>query len=88
MNRYEQYTDVKNIPWTKYVIVVPTVEDKLELEMAFKHIHDSGIDCDYIAVNQLAHEYLTEELIGDSVVRNNIVVDEKCYLSLHNSRAK
>lgn len=82
MDRMKRYEDFKNesnennltkeelgkVIWTKYKIVVPTVEDKLELEKAFEHIHYSNIDTDNIAVNQLAHEYLTEEQTGDPLI--------------------
>jgi len=59
-----------------------TIEDKEELEKAFEHIHYSDIDTDIIAVNQLAHEYLTEEMTGDSKTKNNIIVDEELYNKL------
>ena len=62
--------DLKKVEFTKYVIIVPTIEDKNELIEAFEHIHYSDIDTDYIAVNQLAHEYSDE---------NNIIVDEISY---------
>lgn len=42
----------------KYKIVVPDEKTKKELMTAFKHIHDSSIDTDYVMVNQLCHEYL------------------------------
>ena len=96
MKRYEDFKsegnktdyltkeEMKNVKWTKYKIVVPTLEDKLELEKAFEHIHYSDIDTDNIAVNQLAHEYLTEEITGDSKTRNNIIVDEELYNKLSN----
>ena len=96
MKRYEDFKsegnktdyltkeEMKNVKWTKYKIVVPTLEDKLELEKAFEHIHYSDIDTDNIAVNQLAHEYLTEEITGDSQTRNNIIVDEELYNKLSN----
>jgi hypothetical protein len=77
--------ELKNVRWTKYKIVVPTLEDKLELEKAFEHIHYSDIDTDNIAVNQLAHEYLTEEITGDVGTINNIVVNEEIYNKLNES---
>ncbi len=94
MKRYEDFKsesnktdyltaeEMKNVKWTKYKIVVPTLEDKLELEKAFEHIHYSDIDTDNIAVNQLAHEYLTEEITGDHQTKNNIIVDEELYMRL------
>lgn len=96
MKRYEDFKsesnntdyltqeELKNVRWTKYKIVVPTLEDKEELEKAFEHIHYSDIDTDNIAVNQLAHEYLTEEVTGDPQTRNNIIVDEELYNKLSN----
>ena len=96
MKRYEDFKsegnktdyltkeEMKNVKWTKYKIVVPTLEDKLELEKAFEHIHYSDIDTDNIAVNQLAHEYLTEERTGDPRTINNIIVDEELYNNLSN----
>ena len=96
MKRYEDFKsednktdyltkeELKNVRWTKYKIVVPTEEDKLELEKAFEHIHYSDIDTDNIAVNQLAHEYLTEERTGDPRTINNIIVDEELYNKLSN----
>jgi hypothetical protein len=95
MKRYEDFKsesnntdyltqeELKNVRWTKYKIVVPTLEDKEELEKAFEHIHYSDIDTDNIAVNQLAHEYLTEEITGDPQTRNNIIVDEELYNRLN-----
>ena len=89
MKRYEDFKnkdnetdyltneEMKGVKWTKYKIIVPTLEDKLELEKAFEHIHDSDIDTDNIVVNQLAHEYLTEE-------SNNIIVDEEFFNKLNN----
>lgn len=89
MKRYEDFKnkdndtdyltneEMKAVKWTKYKIIVPTLEDKLELEKAFEHIHDSDIDTDNIVVNQLAHEYLTEE-------SNNIIVDEELFNKLNN----
>jgi hypothetical protein len=97
MKRYEDFKsesnntdyltqeELKNVRWTKYKIVVPTIEDKEELEKAFEHIHYSDIDTDNIAVNQLAHEYLTEEVTGDPQTRNNIIVDEELYNRLSNN---
>jgi len=94
MKRYEDFKNESNdtdyltkeelekVKWTRYKIVVPTLEDKLELEKAFEHIHYSDIDTDNIAVNQLAHEYLTEVVTGDPEIINNIIVDEELYNKL------
>jgi hypothetical protein len=95
MKRYEDFKnkdnetdyltneEMKSVKWTKYKIIVPTLEDKLELEKAFEHIHYSDIDTDNIAVNQLAHEYLTEERTGDWRTINNIIVDEELFNKLN-----
>ena len=53
--------ELKNVKWTRYKIVVPTEGDRQELMEAFEHMHYSDIDTDFVAVNQLAHEYLDEE---------------------------
>jgi len=94
MKRYEDFKSQENksdiltqeelnsVRWTKYKIIVPTLEDKEELEKAFEHIHYSDIDTDNIVVNQLAHEYLTEEITGDPKTINNIIVDEELYNKL------
>ena len=94
MERMKRYDDFKNednktdylteeemekVKWTKYKIIVPTLEDKLELEKAFEHIHYSDIDTDNIVVNQLAHEYLTEEVTGDPRTINNIIINEELF---------
>lgn len=67
--------DIKDIQWTKFKILVPTDEDKEELIKAFKHIHDSDIDTNFVAVNQLVHQYLED---------NNIVVNLELYNTLNN----
>jgi hypothetical protein len=66
----------------KYWSIDP--ERAKELEKAFEHIHYSDIDTDNIVVNQLAHEYLTEEVTGDPQTRNNIIVDKELYNKLSN----
>ena len=83
MKRYEDFTDIKSVTWTKYKIIVPTEKDRRELEEAFEHFHYSDIDTDNVTVNQLAHEYLTEERTGDPQTKNNIIVDEKLYQELN-----
>jgi hypothetical protein len=79
MKKYNDYKDIKDVNWTKYKIVVPTQEDKIELEKAFEHFHYSDIDTEYVTVNQLAHEYLTPERTGDTKTKNNIIVDKNLY---------
>ena len=44
--------------FTKYIIICPTEQDKVDLMEAFKLIHDSrDIVNDFVTVNQLMHEY-------------------------------
>lgn len=82
----EKYDDrkIKDVTFTKYKIVVPTERDRNELIEAFEHIHYSDIDTNYVAVNQLSHEYLTPEVTGDERNINNIIVDEELYKKLKN----
>ncbi len=76
--------ELSKIDWTKYKIIVPTEKDKRDLMEAFKHIHDSDIDTDFVTVNQLAHEYLNEQIIEGT--SNNIIVDSKLFKSLEKKR--
>jgi len=74
-NKKELYLskeEMKNVKWINFKIIVPTNEDKEEMMEAFYHIHNSDIDTDYIAVNQIAHQYLSEEDGG-----NNIIIDKE-----------
>ena len=54
------------------------------MEAAFEHIHYSDIDTDFITVNQLAHEYLNDEVAEGTY--NNIIVDEKLFKSIENRK--
>lgn len=78
----KKYNESEETNWTKYKIVVPTEKDKLDLEEAFEHLHYTDCDTDFVAVNQLIHEYLTPERTGDSRTKNNIVVDKELYEKL------
>jgi hypothetical protein len=81
MKRYdddiEEYLNPSNIPFTKYRIIVPTEDDKLELMKASRHIHQSDVDTENIVINQLAHEYQE----GDAKI-NRIIVDAELYNTL------
>ena len=78
MKKYKKnITDWSTVPFTKYIIIVPSNEDRRELMAAFEHIHYSDIDTDFIAVNQLAHEYLDETVASGT--RNNIIVNKELY---------
>lgn len=70
---------IEKISFTKYKIIVPTDEDKKELEEAFEHLHYTDCDTNFVPVNQLIHEYYTAEVSGDPNVRNNIIVDKELY---------
>jgi len=89
MKRYEDYktdntsehlteSEMKDVDWTRYKIIVPTEDDKNELMKAFEHFHNSNIDTDFIAVNQLAHEYLEES--------KNIIVSDEIFNNLNESK--
>jgi hypothetical protein len=80
LKRYNDFTSIKEVEWTNYIIIVPTEKDRKELMDAFEHIHYSNIDTDIIAVNQLAHEYLDETRNKGSV--NNIIVDDDLFNQL------
>ena len=68
--------DWNKFQWTKFKIVVPTKADEKELRKAFRHIHDSSINTDYVTVNQLAHQYQDDPGC-------NIVVDKAAYEELN-----
>ncbi len=80
-----KYNDkpVEEINFVKYKIVVPTEEDKKELEEAFEHLHYTDCDPEFVPVNQLIHEYLTPDVTGDPRSKNNIVVDPELYTKLN-----
>lgn len=74
MKKYpEEEVDAKDIPWTKFKIIVPTQEDKQELMDSFEHFHDEGYDPELITPNQLAHEYING---------SNIEVNPKLFITL------
>jgi len=92
MNRYNDYKkdgsgddlsydEFDSIVWAKYKIIVPTEEDRQELMQAFEHFHDSDIDTEYVAVNQLCHEYLDATREKGAV--NNIIVDKDLFNKLN-----
>ena len=89
MKRYSDYDDdCSHINWTRFKIIVPTEEDRIEIMQAIEHIHDSDIDTDYVTVNQLSHEYRplywnenTQDPSTDPK-HYNIIVDEALYNKL------
>lgn len=81
--RYEQYRDfpdnIKRVKFTKFKIVVPTKKDKKQLQAAFEYLHNQRtIDTDFIAVNQVVHEYD----YGEPCKPDNIIVDKNLYKQL------
>lgn len=73
--------DWTKFKWTQFKIVVPNKADEKELRDAFRHIHDSNINTDYVTVNQLAHQYQKDPGC-------NIVVDKDAYESLNKKEGK
>jgi len=63
MRRYRKNaSDSSKIPFVKFRIVVPTEEDRKQIQAALEYFHDNRhIDTDFIPVNQLAHAYLDKE---------------------------
>lgn len=85
MRRYSE--NIEPI-WTNYKIVVPTEEDKKELEEAFEHLHYTDCDTDNVAVNQLIHEYITPERTGNPESKNNIIVNKELFDRAENFKLK
>lgn len=79
---------IDEINWTKYKIIVPTEHDKKELEEAFEHLHYTECDTNFVAVNQLIHEYLTPERSGNPRTQNNIIVNKNLYNAISVDAAK
>jgi hypothetical protein len=72
--------DPRKVNWTKFRIVVPTEDDKRQLQACFEYIHDNQImDCkeDFIVLNQIAHCYLDQERETGTV--SMIVVDADAF---------
>lgn len=84
MRKYDRSLPSTAAVLTKYVIVVPSKEDKRELMEAFEHIHYSNVDNDYVVVNQLIHEYMDSSRSEGAV--NSIVVDPLVYEELNKQR--
>lgn len=82
--RYEDYgyrkflDNIKRVKFTKFKIVVPTKKDKEQLQAAFEYLHNRDIDTDFIAVNQVVHEYD----YGEPSKPDNIIVDKDFYKQL------
>lgn len=76
--------DIKKVKFVKFKIVVPTEQDKKELQAALEYMHDlREIDTDFIAVNQLVHEY---EHGDASDAYTNIVIDPNLFKKLESKK--
>ena len=53
----EPTDDLSKVKFPQFKIVVPTVEDKGQIQAALEHIHDSNVNPDFVAVNALMHGY-------------------------------
>lgn len=66
MRKYRKNAkDPWKIPFVKFLIVVPTEDDKKQLQAGFEFIHDSPVmdtEEDYIIINQIAHSYIDPEI--------------------------
>lgn len=84
MRQYpENLKDTTKVKFVKFRIVVPTEDDKRQLQACFEYIHDNPImDCeeDFIALNQVAHSYVDSTL--EPGHPEMIVVNEKLYKKL------
>lgn len=85
MKKYRKnMKDAFKVPFTNFMIVVPTEEDKKQLQACFEYIHDNQImDCeeDFIVLNQIAHAYLDNE--REPGYLSPIVVDQQLYIKLY-----
>lgn len=76
--RYADDEDPKQEDYVSYKIIVPTEKDRQELMRAFENLHDNiSTDTNIIAVNQLVHEYLTEE--RELGYTNNIITNKQLF---------
>ena len=87
MKRYKDFPGYEilndDAVWTKFKIIVPTEEDKKEIEDAIEHIHYGDIDTQFISVNQIAHVYeangiiiVDKELYGKLEKENKVELKE------------
>ena len=74
MRSYDESITQEKQKWVDFRIVVPDEDTKKQLLAAFEYIHDNRtLDLDYMAVNSIAHSYLTPKLEKDSICR--VIVD-------------
>lgn len=63
---------IDSIPWLKFKIIVPTVEDKIKIQKVIEYLHYCDIDTDYVWVNQIVHTYEQDEETQSIIVDKNI----------------
>jgi hypothetical protein len=84
MTRYDDYGIVdktppddpkwKKVKWIEFRIIVPDEYTKQQLQAACEYFHDNKlIDTDFLAVNSLAHSYVTPNM--EPGVVDRILVD-------------
>lgn len=86
MIRFEEGDDYNDKFHPKYIILVPNKKDKEELKKAFEYLHDQDIDTNFVAVNDVVHEYLDNGSDGVSqIMVNNKLYEEarEEWLKLH-----
>lgn len=71
--------NIEKVKFTKFKIVVPTQKDKEQLQAAFEYLHNQDIDTDFIAVNQVVHEYDYQ----DPKRPDNIIVNKQLFNELN-----
>ena len=74
----------KKVKWIDFRIVVPDQYTKDQLLAAFEFIHDNNsvMDNDFMAVNSIAHSYLTPEREPGTIPR--IIVDPELFRKVWN----
>lgn len=84
MRKYRKNAkDSSKVPFVKFMIVVPTQDDKEQLQAGFEYIHDGPLldDNDFIVLNQIAHSYLDDECEKGCI--SPIVVNQSLYKKLY-----
>ena len=81
--------DSTKIPFINFRIVVPTEDDKRQLQAAFEFIHDGPVmdtEEDYIIINQLAHSYIDDTL--EEGAESPILVDSNLFKQVRRETCK
>lgn len=78
MRVYDESVSQEKQKWVDFRIVVPDEDTKNQLSAAFEYIHDNRtLDLDYMAVNSIAHSYLTD--MPDPGDLNRFIVDSELF---------